>query len=235
MCNQSFGITIGIRNTIEIFRSAAADIRISQSRRCSMNVEHWLTAGGLVVLAGIVFAESGLLLGFFLPGDTLLFVAGFLSSSAGGHHLPPLPITALVTFVAAAAGDQVGYMFGRRVGPSLFSRPRSRLFHPENLERASAFFEQRGPSALVIARFVPIVRTFVPIVAGVATMHYRKFVTYNLIGAFVWGVGITTLGYFLGEIDFIKRNLDYAAVLIVVVSLIPILREVLQARARSRS
>lgn len=200
-----------------------------------MNVEHWLTAGGLAVLALIVFAESGLLLGFFLPGDTLLFIAGFLSSAAGGHHLPPLPITALVTFVAAAAGDQVGYMFGRRVGPSLFSRPRSRLFHPENLERANAFFVQRGPSALVIARFVPIVRTFVPIVAGVATMNYRRFVTYNLIGAFIWGVGVTTLGFFLGEIEFIKNNLDYAAIAIVAVSVIPIVREVLQARARARS
>lgn len=198
-----------------------------------MDVEHWLTAGGLAVLAIIVFAESGLLLGFFLPGDTLLFIAGFLSSSAGGHHLPPLWLTASVTFVAAAAGDQVGYMFGRRVGPSLFSRPKSRLFNPTNVERADAFFRSRGPAALVIARFVPIVRTFVPIVAGVAAMNYRKFVTYNLVGAFLWGVGITTLGFFLGEIEIIKNNLDYAAIVIVAISLIPIAREVVHARRRN--
>lgn len=200
-----------------------------------IDVEHWLTVGGLAVLALVVFAESGLLLGFFLPGDTLLFVGGFLSSAAGGHHLPALPITALVAFAAAAAGDQVGYLFGRRVGPALFTRPKSRLFDPANVERANAFFERRGPAALVIARFVPIVRTFVPIVAGVGSMHYRRFVTYNLIGAFAWGAGITTLGYFLGEIDLIKHNLDYAAIIIAAVSLIPILRELTRARTNPRS
>lgn len=200
-----------------------------------MNVEHWLTAGGLVVLALIVFAESGLLLGFFLPGDTLLFVAGFLSSAAGGHNLPALPITALVTFVAAALGDQVGYMFGRRVGPALFTRPRSRLFNPANVERANVFFVERGPAALVIARFVPIVRTFVPIVAGVARMDYRKFLIFNLVGAFAWGVGVTTLGFFLGEIDFVKHNLDVAAIAIAAVSLIPVVREIRGARAKARA
>lgn len=117
-----------------------------------IDVEHWLTIGGLAVLAVIVFAESGLLLGFFLPGDSLLFIAGFLSSAGGGHHLPPLPVTALVAFLAAAAGDQVGYLFGRRVGPALFSRPQSRLFSPANAEGANELFERRGPAALVIAR-----------------------------------------------------------------------------------
>lgn len=197
-----------------------------------LNVEHWLEVGGLFVLALMVFAESGLLLGFFLPGDSLLFVAGFLASSAGGHRLPALPVTALVTFVAAAAGDQVGYLFGRRVGPSLFTRPKSRLFDPEHVTRAGDFFEKRGPSALIIARFVPIARTFVPIVAGVGSMHYRRFVAYNLIGAFLWGVGITTLGFYLGEIQFVRNNLDYTAVAIVMVSLIPVFRDVWRARAR---
>ena len=200
-----------------------------------IDVEHWLTVGGLAALAIVVFAESGLLLGFFLPGDTLLFVGGFLSSAAGGHLLPPLPITALVAFLAAAAGDQVGYLFGRRVGPSLSTRPKSRLFDPANVERAKEFFERRGPAALVIARFVPIVRTFVPIVAGVGSMHYRRFVTYNLIGAFAWGAGATTLGYFLGEINVIKNNLDYAAIVIAAVSLLPILREIKRSRTRQRS
>ena len=104
------------------------------------DIESWLDKGGLVLLAAIVFAESGLLIGFFLPGDSLLFIAGFLSSSAGGNVLPALPIVALVTFVAAVAGDQVGYLFGRKVGPSLFDRPQSRLFNPKNIEKAHAFF-----------------------------------------------------------------------------------------------
>ncbi|MEZ5258211.1 MAG: VTT domain-containing protein [Ilumatobacteraceae bacterium] len=128
-----------------------------------IDIEHWLTVGGLAIMALVVFAESGLLLGFFLPGDTLLFVSGFLASAAGGHHFPPLPITALVAVAAAGAGDQVGYLFGRRVGPALFTRPKSRLFDPAHVRRANEFFERRGPAALIIARFVPIVRTFVPI------------------------------------------------------------------------
>lgn len=194
------------------------------------DVEGWLTTGGIVLLAAIVFAESGLFFGFFLPGDSLLFVAGFLSSDAGGNILPPLPITAGVVFIAAFLGDQVGYLFGRKVGPSLFSRPESRLFSPKNAQRAQDFFERRGSKAVVLARFVPIVRTFVPIVAGVGEMNYRTFVTYNLIGAALWGVGITTLGYFLGEIQFIEDNLEIAAILIVAISLIPVAFEFRRAR-----
>lgn len=187
-----------------------------------IDVERWLSTGGVAILALLVFAESGLLVGFFLPGDTLLFIAGFLASSAGGRVLPPLATTAAVTFIAAAAGDQVGYLIGRRVGPRLFQRPRSRLFNPTNVTRAQAFFDRRGPKAVVVARFIPVVRTFTPIVAGVGNMRYRTFVTYNLIGAALWGVGVTTLGYFLGEIHAIKDNLDYAAVVILIVSFAPI-------------
>ena len=195
-----------------------------------MDVEAWLTAGGLALLAAIVFAETGLLVGFFLPGDSLLFVAGFLASAAGGHILPPLPVTAFVVFFFAALGDQVGYLFGRRVGPSLFSRPERRLFNPANAQRAQVFFEQRGPRSIVLARFVPIVRTFVPVVAGVGEMRYRTFVTYNLIGAALWGVGITTLGYYLGEVDIVKHNLEIAAIVIVTLSLIPVALEVRRSR-----
>lgn len=186
------------------------------------DIEKWLEQGGLALAALIVFAESGLLIGFFLPGDSLLFVAGFLSSNAGRNVMPPLPVTAGVIFLAAVIGDQVGYLFGRKVGPSLFDRPKSRLFNPTNVARAHAFFERRGPVAIVLARFVPIVRTFTPIVAGVARMNYRTFVTFNLIGGFLWGVGVTTLGYFLGEIDFVKNNLEIAAVVIVAISLLPV-------------
>jgi membrane-associated protein len=186
------------------------------------DIEKWLEQGGLALAALIVFAESGLLIGFFLPGDSLLFVAGFLSSNAGRNVMPPLPVTAGVIFLAAVIGDQVGYLFGRKVGPSLFDRPKSRLFNPTNVARAHAFFERRGSVAIVLARFVPIVRTFTPIVAGVARMNYRTFVTFNLIGGFLWGVGVTTLGYFLGEIDFVKNNLEIAAVVIVAISLLPV-------------
>lgn len=194
------------------------------------DIESWLDRGGLALAAAIVFAESGLLIGFFLPGDSLLFVAGFLSSSAGGNLLPPLPVTALVIFVAAVAGDQVGYLFGRKVGPALFDKPKSRLFNPSNLAKAHAFFERRGAFAVVLARFVPIVRTFTPIVAGVAEMRYRTFVTYNIVGGFLWGIGITTLGYFLGEIDFIKNNLEVAALVIVAISVLPIVIEFMRHR-----
>lgn len=189
------------------------------------DIERWLDKGGLAVLAFIVFAESGLLVGFFLPGDSLLFIAGFLSSGAGDNLLPALPITAGVAFVAAVLGDQVGYLFGRKVGPGLFDRPQSRLFKPANVARAHAFFERRGPAAIVLARFVPVVRTFTPIVAGVANMKYRTFVVYNVIGGLLWAVGVTTLGYFLGEIEFVKNNLEVAALAVVLVSLLPVFIE----------
>jgi membrane-associated protein len=190
-----------------------------------LDPQNWLEKGGLAILALIVFAESGLLIGFFLPGDSLLFIAGLLSSDAGGNRLPPLPITAGVVFVAAVAGDQVGYLFGRKVGPSLFDRPQSRLFKPANVAKAHAFFERRGPVAIVLARFVPVVRTFTPIVAGVAEMRYSTFVRYNIVGGLIWGVGVTTLGYFLGEIDFIKNNLEVAALIVVAISVLPIAYE----------
>ena len=186
--------------------------------------------GGIALLAAIVFAESGLLIGFFLPGDSLLFIAGFLASSAGGHVLPPLAVTAFIVFLAAALGDQVGYLIGRRLGPALFARGKSRMFNPANAARAAVFFERRGPRAIVLARFIPIVRTFVPVVAGVGAMRYRTFVTYNLVGAALWGIGVTTLGYFLGEVDVVKNNLEYAAIVIVAVSLVPVVIEYRRSR-----
>jgi membrane-associated protein len=198
-----------------------------------IDVQRWLAAGGIAILAAVVFAESGLLVGFFLPGDTLLFVAGFLCSNAGGRVLPSLPITAAVAFVAAAAGDQVGYVIGKRVGPALFHRPRSRLFNPTNVTRAESFFDRRGPVAVVVARFIPVVRTFTPIVAGVGRMRYRTFVAYNLVGAALWAVGITTTGYFLGEIRVIKDNLDYAAIVILIASLTPFALEYRRHRRRA--
>jgi membrane-associated protein len=175
-----------------------------------------------VALWAIVFAESGLLIGFFLPGDSLLFVAGFLASTEGA----PLNIVAvsLGSFVAAALGDQVGYMFGARVGPALFRRPDSRLFKQEYVERTHQFFERNGPKTIVLARFVPIVRTFAPIVAGVGSMEYRTFVRYNLVGGFLWAVGVTQLGYWMGDTigeDNIDKYLLPIVAAIVLLSLIP--------------
>ncbi len=185
----------------------------------------WVESGGLVVLAAIVFAESGLLVGFFLPGDSLLFFAGFLASEAGGNHLPALPYVALTCAVAAIVGDQVGYMIGAKLGPALFKREESRFFHPENVAKAEAFFAKHGSKTIILARFVPIVRTFVPTVAGASKMHYRTFISFNVIGGVAWGAGITTLGYFLGEIDFIKKNIEVAAIAIVAISVLPLALE----------
>ncbi len=195
----------------------------------------WVEKGGLVVLAAIVFAESGLLVGFFLPGDSLLFFAGFLASSAGGEVLPPLPIVAGVCAAAAIVGDSVGYAIGKKFGPSLFERQQSRFFNPANVRKAEVFFERHGAKTIVLARFVPIVRTFVPTVAGVSSMHYRTFVTYNVIGGMLWGAGVTTLGYFLGEIEVVKNNIEIAAIVIVLVSVLPIALELLKHRRARRT
>ena len=193
----------------------------------------WVERGGLIVLAIIVFAESGLLIGFFLPGDSLLFFAGFLASDAGGHLLPALPWVALTSAVAAIVGDQVGYLIGSKFGPALFKRGKSRFFNPEYVDKAEAFFAKHGSKTIVLARFVPIVRTFVPTVAGASRMNYRTFITYNVIGGVLWGAGVTTLGYFLGEIDAVKNNIELAAIVIVALSLTPIAWEWRQHRKRA--
>ena len=193
----------------------------------------WLISTfGLIGILAIVFAESGLLIGFFLPGDSLLFTAGLLV--AGGTYLHvPLWLMCLLVSVAAVAGDQFGYVFGRRFGPGLFRRPDSRLFKQENLARGGAFFAKYGARSIVLARFVPIVRTFTPIVAGASRMHYRTFLAYNVVGGTVWATGVTILGYFLGQIAFVKNNIELILIGIVVVSLIPVVVEFLRGRRRS--
>ncbi|WP_426514752.1 DedA family protein [Dactylosporangium sp. McL0621] len=184
-------------------------------------------------ILAIVFAESGLLIGFFLPGDSLLFTTGLLV--AGGRYLHlPLWLVILLIVVAAVAGDQVGYVFGRRVGPALFRRPNSRLFKQENLARAQEFFDRYGARSIVLARFVPIVRTFTPIVAGASRMRYRTFSLYNVIGGALWGTGVTLLGYFLGQIAFVRSNIEFILIGIVALSVVPIAVELLRARARAR-
>ncbi|RIV37819.1 DedA family protein [Micromonospora radicis] len=194
----------------------------------------WLISTfGLIGILVIVFAESGLLIGFFLPGDSLLFTTGLLV--ADGQYLRyPLWLVCLLITVAAIAGDQVGYLFGRKVGPALFRRPNSRLFKQENLLKAHDFFEKYGARSVVLARFVPIVRTFTPIVAGVSRMNYRTFVIYNVVGGILWGTGVTVLGYFLGQIPFVKTNIEYILIAIVAISVLPIAVELLRARLAAK-
>ncbi|MGW4920653.1 DedA family protein [Streptomyces parvulus] len=179
----------------------------------------------------IVFAESGLFA--FLPGDSLLFTAG-LFVAQGEYISQPLWLVCTLIVLAAVIGDQVGYMIGKFFGPRLFSRPNSKLFKQENLEKAHEFMEKYGPKAIVLARFVPIVRTFAPIVAGAGRMKYRTFLTYNVIGGVAWGTGVTLAGYWLGQIEFIRTNVEAILVLIVVVSVVPIAIEYLRERKKKK-
>ena len=175
-------------------------------------------AAGYVGLFFIVFAESGLFIGFFLPGDSLLFTAGFLASQ-GYLHIIPL---ALLTCVGAVLGDNFGYAFGKKVGAKIFTREDSLLFHKDHLTRARNFYEKYGPKTIVLARFIPVVRTFAPIVAGVGNMKYPTFFSYNLIGGLVWGLGMPLLGYFLGStVPNIDRYLISIILFIVFVSILP--------------
>ena len=181
-----------------------------------------------IAVWGIVFAETGLLIGFFLPGDSLLFTAGIL---AGQGKLDIWMVT-LGAFVFAILGDQVGYTIGQKLGPRLFRKPDSRFFQQEYVERTRAFFEKHGPKTIVLARFVPIVRTFAPTLAGVGQMRRRTFLTYNVVGALIWAVGITLLGYVLGDAigDDIDTYLLPIVAVIILVSLIPPFLEWRRAR-----
>ena len=188
---------------------------------------------GLVALLVVVFVETGLLIGFFLPGDSLLFTAGLLV--AEGTFDIPLWVLLVTVPLAAIAGDQVGYTIGRQAGPRVFNRPDSRLFQQEFVDKAYGYFERYGPRTLVLARFVPIVRTFAPVVAGVSRMHYRTFLTYNVVGGVLWGAGVSALGYFLGQVAFVRSNVEIIILAIVGLSVLPILFELLRARREHRS
>ncbi len=191
-----------------------------------MDPKDLIEAFGTVGILAIVFAESGLLAGFFLPGDSLLFTAGLLAS--GGH----LDLAVLVVGcpVAAVAGDQVGYLFGRRVGPSLFRRPDARFFRQRNLELARAYFSRHGARTVVVARFIPIVRTFAPVVAGVAGMPWRTFTVFNVIGGVVWGSGAVLAGWALGRLGGGQSWLLPVTALIFGLSFLPVIVELLRLR-----
>jgi membrane-associated protein len=196
-----------------------------------LDPDYLIQTFGLIGILVIVFAESGLLIGFFLPGDSLLFTAGLLVATDQYLHYPLWLVCTLVV-ISAVLGDQAGYLFGRKVGPALFKRPDSRLFKQENVEKAHEFFEKHGPKSLVLARFVPIVRTFTPIIAGVSRMRYRSFLIFNVVGGVAWGAGVTLLGALLGQIAAVRENIEAMLVGIVLLSVTPIAVEYLRARRR---
>jgi len=199
-----------------------------------MSPEKLIETFGTIGLFVIIFAESGLLIGFFLPGDSLLFTAGLLASQ--GKFGLSLPVLLIGCFIAAVAGDQVGYMFGQKAGPALFRRENSRIFKQQYVQRANEFFERHGKKTIVIARFVPIVRTFAPILAGVGNMRYRSFVMFNVIGALLWAVGVTTAGYVLGDtIPDIDKYLLPIIGVIILLSVLPPAIEILRHRRRAKA
>src|SRR6266446_4911893 len=176
----------------------------------------WL---GYAMLAGIVFAETGLLVGLFLPGDSLLFTVGVV---AGAGQLDIVRICALLTF-ASVLGDQSGYFLGYRTGPRIFSRPDSRVFKQQYVTRTQAFYAKHGGKTLIYAKFVPIVRTFAPFMAGVGRMPYSRFLSFNVFGGLGWVLSMTLAGYFLGGVPFVRRNFEKVVIGIVVVSVLPLL------------
>jgi membrane-associated protein len=185
--------------------------------------------GGYVVLTAIVFTETGLLVGFFLPDDSLLITAGLVAAAG---HLNIWRLNALL-ILAAVLGDSVGYAIGRRLGPRLFTRPQSLLFHPRHVDRTRAFYARHGAKTIVIARFVPIVRTFAPVVAGVGQMEYRRFLLYNVAGGVGWVTSMTWAGYLLGQaIPNIGDHIHIVVGIVILLSLVPIFIEFIRERRR---
>lgn len=198
-----------------------------------LDPEKLIQTVGLFGVFAVIFAESGLLIGFFLPGDSLLFTAGFFASGPESIpeslHLPFIPLL-VGCLLAAVIGDQVGYLFGRKAGPALFNRPDSRFFKQQYVDRAHGYFERYGPKTIVLARFIPIVRTFAPVVAGVGRMQYKTFFRFNVVGGVLWALGVTTLGFYLGQIDFVARNLEVTIIVIVLISITPMIIEIWRGR-----
>src|SRR5437899_2709370 len=181
------------------------------------DVETLVHVGGLTAMTAIVFAETGLMVGFFLPGDSLLVTAGVFAAAG---QLNIWTLNALLV-VAAIAGDTVGYWFGRRVGQALFKRPKSLLFNPAHLRRAHDFYEKHGGKTIILARFMPIVRTFAPVVAGMGKMEYRRFVSFNVFGGLLWVLSMTLIGYYLGHFAWVRKNIEIVIVLVVFLSILP--------------
>ena len=207
--------------------------------------ETLITSFGAFAMIGvclIVFIETGLLVGFFLPGDSLLFVTGLMVASGAiqfplGDSSFTVPIWLACALISASAwlGDQTGYFIGRKSGPAIFNKPESKLFSHDNVARTNSFFERYGARAIILAHFVPVMRTFVPVAAGIGEMPYKKFLRYNFIGVIGWGTGVTLMGFFLGKIPFVAEHVEYFTIGFVVISTIPIVIEVLRARREHKT
>jgi membrane-associated protein len=197
-----------------------------------LDPEYLISTFGLAGILVIVFAECGLLIGFFLPGDSLLFTAGLLVA-AGVLDLP-LWLACVLISVAAVTGNLVGYGIGHKAGPAIFNRPESRLFKQEYVDKTVAFFDRYGARAIVLARFVPIVRTFITVMAGVSRMPLRRYAAYSTLGGVLWGAGVTVLGYWLGQVAVVREHVELILLAIVALSVVPIVIELLRARSRTR-
>ncbi len=207
-----------------LFASVLSDLKPDQILHNAGHLAIW-------VAAAMIFAECGLLLGFFLPGDSLLFVVGlFVGNGAIGT---PLWATCILLFVAAFAGNLLGYWIGRRAGPAIFRREDSRIFKKKYIDHTEEFFNRYGAAAVIFGRFVAIVRTFITVLAGAGKMDFRRYALYSAIGALLWTVSLTVLGYLIGNVPVIKNNLEYAILLIVIVSVLPIVIHRLRARRQA--
>jgi membrane-associated protein len=195
------------------------------------DVESIIRAGGLAVICGIIFAETGLFVGFFLPGDSLLVTAGILAAAG---HLSLAGLLSLVT-LCAILGDQLNYFVGRKAGQALYKREDSLFFKKKHLERAHEFYEKYGVKTIIIARFVPIVRTFCPAVAGAARMTYRTYLTFDILGGILWVFSTVLGGFFLGRsVPNINKHLHVVIAIVIFVSLLPAVIEILRTRAKAR-
>jgi membrane-associated protein len=192
---------------------------------------HDLGAAAVIVVCLIIFAECGLLVGFFLPGDSLLFTAGLYIER--GSIATPLWLMCVLVSVCAFLGNVSGYWIGAKAGPALFNKPDSRLFKQEHVTRTHEFFEKYGARAIILGRFVPIVRTFITAIAGVGRMEPKRYFTYSAIGGVLWASGVTILGYFLGRFDFVHDHIELILVLVVLISIIPIVVELVRSRRKA--
>ena len=212
-----------LHNFLELYRSLTNPERLVQLLGTLLS--GW---AGYAALFGVIFSETGLLVGFFLPGDSFLFTIGVVSGLGALDYRT----VNLLLMLAAMLGDSTGYLLGRRTGPAIFSRPDSRLFKQEYVTRTHAFYERYGGKTIVLARFVPIVRTFAAFVAGVGAMPYFRFLPFSILGGVGWVFLMTTLGYHLGHFTIVKQNFDKVVLLIILISLLPTLTEALRARKR---
>ena len=199
-----------------------------------LNPQSIIHYGGLALLLFVIFAETGLFFGFFLPGDSLLFVSGLMCGTPiFDVNIVTLNVTLII---AGVAGNFVGYIFGRKTGPLLFRRDDSFFFKKKHVNYAKDFYDRYGGTALILGRFMPIIRTFVPIMAGVVNLDFKKFVVYNIVGCIAWVLSMTLAGYFLGRaFPTLQNNLEYIVITIIIISMIPLLFTYIKERARKKS